>query len=165
MDSAMRNEFFERLSEARKAAVFLNNRGAVRNPKNPKLEDQTRESQSTVHDSQRTLKNRFYEVSNYDEEEGLRMPAKDCAWELNKSQFNPEYPPVGQNGKRGKKYSTKVGLKEMYHFRFVPDLPRDTVAIRRIPCLCSWCKAMLDKPWNSKLTPSKQPMFSQVDCC
>ena len=166
MDSAMRDEFFQWLSEARKAARFLNERGTVVNYKKPKLEDRKRETNKTTHDSSRTLKSRTYEVSNYDEEkDGWRMPAENCSWELNKSQFNAECPPVGANGKRGKKYSTKVGLKEMYHFRFIPELPRDTVAIRRIPCLCKECKSCLDKPWNNDLSPSKQPMFCQVMGC
>ncbi len=156
MDPAQRDHFFKLLSEARKAAKFLSDRPEVNDRKHKLPVDRI------------SLTTRTYEVSNYDELEvdGQRMPAKGCTWEVRGKEFNAEYKPASQGQKRGTKYNTKVGLQEMFHFRFVPQLPADVVAIRRIPCLCGECKSQLDKDWNPQIKNyKKQTMFARAETC
>ena len=49
-----------------------------------------------------------------------------------------------------------------YHVRFDPKIGHFICAICRIPCVCSECTYMLDKPWIPVLTPKQQPRHQPV---
>ena len=165
MDPAQRDEFFRMLSEARKAEKFLSNRPEIRNWKKPKFEDRKNKNKAGVDDGKRTLNRRKYEVSNYDKiRDGKGIPVANCLWEVKKPQFNSEYP-GGVKTKGVNKYTTKVGLKEMFHFRFIPEMEKGLVAVRRVPCLCDECYSVLSKPWNPDIAAKKQVMFRPVMGC
>ena len=156
MDDAQRDEFFKLLSEAMKAAHCLNNRELVKNNK---------KAQPT--DGRLTLSEREYAVSNY---ELNTVPFSNCVFKIRKKYFNKEYARYHKTGpKKGKpigpSYKTKVGHKEMFHFRTHWRMPIGWVAMRRIPCLCDYCHYQLSLPWQTELPLSDQPMFRLVTKC
>jgi hypothetical protein len=65
----------------------------------------------------------------------------------------------------------------MFHFRFHWNMPKDTVAVRRIPCLCQRCYDQFALPWlfeevdtdQGKMKeydhPLQQPRFNRVIGC
>ena len=79
LDPATRGEFFQKLSGAEKFCKFLNNkeRGAGGTKHKPSAD-------------KRTLKNRDYEVTNYDgvDDGKTGIPAKKCNWKVAANQWN-----------------------------------------------------------------------------
>jgi hypothetical protein len=54
------------------------------------------------------------------------------------------------------------GIREMYHFRYHPQMEANQCAVRRIPCLCKNCKTQLEfgSKWDRKEKDAKkQRMF------
>ena len=91
---------------------------------------------------------RQYKVSNYTKEEPI--PFKDCTFKAHPSQFGSE---------------PKSGLAEHYQFQFHPDLPLNTCALRRIPCLCLPCKAQMKTPWDYGKPAEEQARFKTPQNC
>ena len=57
-------------------------------------------------------------------------------------------------------------FSEMYHYHCAAEFPLGTVAIRRIPCACTTCDAIIKLPWSSDVTDIKdQPRFQRNDNC
>ena len=117
-------------------------------------------------DGKRTLKHRDYDVSNYDAADAIIQgidgtPMAGCFFNVKGSQWNKQPWKSETNRKLGR-WATRNGLKEMYHFRFHPRMPRHTVAVRRIPCLCDKCYTQLGNRFVEGTEMKKQPMFARV---
>lgn len=152
MDSAHRDEFFKLLSEAAKAAKFLNERHATMDVKH-----------NAVTKDKLALTERTYVVSN---SEHNSVPYSKCCYHITKSQFNKEHCNYTPDGKGiGAAYSTKVGHKEMYHFSTHYRMPIGWIAMRRVPCLCNHCHQQLSRIWMHGRELRDQPMFKSVANC
>ena len=61
---------------------------------------------------------------------------------------------------------TNALFSEMYHYHCAPQFPLGTAAVRRIPCACSTCDALIKTKWDPDITDFKdQPRFQQNDNC
>ena len=54
----------------------------------------------------------------------------------------------------------------MYHYHCVPQFLLGTAAVRRIPCACSTCDALIKTKWDPEIADFKdQPHFQRNDNC
>ena len=151
MESAQRDEFFRLLSEAEKACKYLNNRPLVFNRKKRRGET-----------GMEKLKSRTYHVSNYEQN---TVPMDSCQFNIRKKCFNKEYASYKDGKPVGRAYTSKVGLRDMYHFRFHWKMPKGWTAVRRVPCLCDACHSQLAHSWIAGKEPRDQDKFLSVSQC
>ena len=134
-------------------------------------------------DGKRTLSSRKYFVSNYKQGHKTgdsdilhynQIPMEECKWEVPDSCWSaalkPHWALSGEDGENDK-WTTQNGLKEMFHFRYHPEFPVGTAAVRRIPCLCDACYKQLAEPWKTFKNDwdnrdyTKQPKFQNNRDC
>lgn len=157
LDSSMADANLKRkTSEAIKAAKHLNARHRWRK-NSPDSKHKRKEDANWV-------ENKCWEAVDYDKE---GIPLEHCFFQIKKGGFD-EGPRLGKdaNGvqlKCPENYNN--GTTEMFHFRHHPFMPKNTCAVRRVPCPCDNCKAQLKQPWEMDVDPKDQPMFQNMDDC
>ena len=65
----------------------------------------------------------------------------------------------------GKTTEKKNKLSEMYEIYAHPGMPANTIAARRMSCVCAACWEQMNKPWDYDIPMKEQPMFAyRADC-
>ena len=105
---------------------------------------------------------RFYYYMNYehDGDDKLTVPLQTSGFKA-VGFDSPKY--INEKGKS--QAYTKSGVKDHFHFYCHWEMPRDTVAIRRVPCSCESCHAQITKPWVKGLDWKEQPRFKDPANC
>ena len=81
------------------------------------------------------------------------IPLKDCTFRISAKQWGE---------------GVKNKMKEMYHFRYEPDFPLNTCAVRRLPCCCKGpggCEEQLLRPWELGIPPQEQKRYQRAPNC
>ena len=106
---------------------------------------------------------RFYYYMNYEHDgpDKVEVPLPTTGFKA-KGFDEPTYidPETGKKKKYG-----KSGIKDHFHFYCHYDMPKDTVAVRRVPCSCQSCHDQITKPWVKDLDWKKQPRFKLPANC
>jgi hypothetical protein len=148
MDAATRDEFFNRISAAMRAHKYLTE---LRHKGVKDSKKKAKEWDSKVN-------RREYRVSKYTIDEPI--PCENSSWSIKTSEWKKGNPKID-----GLNYKLRNGMHEMFHFRILPEMPANFMAVRRMPCLCEFCYKALDVKWEEGLDPKKQPMFRRAQRC
>jgi hypothetical protein len=141
MCSAQVDDMGNRISEAEKCCVSLNDKIRIKGLQEGDTKHKRREGDSYIHTY-------HYEVSDYTDDEPI--PLKNTAYEVWRGFYR---------GKKEIGNHRQNGMKEMFHFYFHPGIPANTCTIRRLPCNCEACYKQIKKPWDPSLGIKDQPKF------
>jgi hypothetical protein len=108
----------------------------------------------------RKVRERYHQVMDY--KNGLaKLPLANTKFKTVGGFDTQTY--VAPDGKRKK--VTRNGIQDHFHFYAQYDMPRDTVATRRIPCSCPSCHVQITMPWIQNVPLTEQDRFKNPDNC
>ena len=96
------------------------------------------------------IKERHYGLTNFDEDNPI--PFDGVTFFIDDSQW-------------GSSSETKNKINEMFHLYCHPFMPMNTLAARRIPCVCEACTDQLNKKWIAGVPLKDQPRFAIRNDC